>query len=172
MRKAQGTSGDQFPGTIADQMTVELREAADYNNVVYTDPNVNLNTNGSASLVIPAENSGLYYVTIRHRNSIETTSALPLSFEGGEIIYNFSTAASQAYGSNLHQVGSDFVIYGGDVNQDGAVDTGDMTPVDNDAGSFAGGYLPTDINGDGTVDTGDITVIDNNAAGFTGKITP
>ncbi len=172
MRKAQGTSGDQFPGTVADQMTVELREAADYNNVVYTDPNVNLNTNGSASLVIPAENSGSYYVTIRHRNSIETTTALPLSFSGSDIIYNFTTAASQAYGSNLQQAGGDFVIFGGDVNQDGAVDTGDMTPTDNDAGSFAGGYLPTDINGDGTVDTGDITVIDNNAAGFTGKVTP
>ncbi|MBK6346613.1 MAG: carboxypeptidase regulatory-like domain-containing protein [Bacteroidales bacterium] len=172
MRKAQGTSGDQFPGTVADQMTVELREAADYNNVVYTDPNVNLNTNGSASLVIPAENSGSYYVTIRHRNSIETTTALPLSFSGSDIINNFTTAASQAYGSNLQQAGGDFVIFGGDVNQDGAVDTGDMTPTDNDAGSFAGGYLPTDINGDGTVDTGDITVIDNNAAGFTGKVTP
>ncbi|KAF0193830.1 MAG: hypothetical protein FD166_3636, partial [Bacteroidetes bacterium] len=109
---------------------------------------------------------------IKHRNSIETTTALPLSFAGADIIYNFTTAASQAYGSNLHQAGSNFVIFGGDVNQDGSVDTGDMTPVDNDAGSFAGGYLNTDINGDGTVDTGDITVIDNNAASFTGKITP
>ncbi|MFH1120448.1 MAG: M28 family peptidase [Bacteroidota bacterium] len=172
MRKAQGTSGDQYPGTVADQMTVELHEAADYNNVVYTAHNVDLNTNGAANLVIPAENSGSYYVTIRHRNSIETTTALPVSFDGSDIIYNFTTTASQAYGSNLHQTGSEFVIFGGDVNQDGAVDTGDMTPVDNDAGSFAGGYLPTDINGDGTVDTGDITVIDNNAASFTGKATP
>ncbi|KAF0199573.1 MAG: hypothetical protein FD166_1, partial [Bacteroidetes bacterium] len=172
MRKAQGTSGDQYPGTVADQVTVELREAANYSNVVYSAANVNLNTDGTASLLIPAANSGPYYVTIKHRNSIETTTALPLSFAGADIIYNFTTAASQAYGSNLHQAGSNFVIFGGDVNQDGSVDTGDMTPVDNDAGSFAGGYLPTDINGDGTVDTGDITVIDNNAASFTGKITP
>ena len=45
-------------------------------------------------------------------------------------------------------------------------------PVDNDAGNYATGYLPTDINGDGMVDTGDITIVDNNGADFTGAITP
>jgi uncharacterized protein (DUF2141 family) len=59
-----------------------------------------------------------------------------------------------------------FAIFSGDVNQDGSVDTADMTPVDNDAGNYALGYLPTDANGDGTVDTSDMTIVDNNAAGY------
>lgn len=65
-----------------------------------------------------------------------------------------------------------WAFFSGDVNQDGAVDTGDMSPVDNDAAAFASGYLATDVNGDGMVDTADITLIDNNAATFTGSITP
>jgi hypothetical protein len=41
-----------------------------------------------------------------------------------------------------------------------------MTPVDNDASSFATGYLSTDVNGDGVIDTGDMTIVDNNTSGF------
>ena len=63
-------------------------------------------------------------------------------------------------------------IFGGDVNQDGSVDTADMTPVDNDASAFATGYLITDVNGDGMIDTGDMTIIDNNAAAFVSSIMP
>jgi hypothetical protein len=172
MRKAQGAAGDQFPGTTADMITVELHDAANYSNVVYTASNVSLNTNGTASLIIPAANSGSYYLTIKHRNSIETTSALPLSFANGNILYNFTSAPSQAYGSNLRPVGSDFVIFGGDVNQNGGVDIGDMTPIDNHAGGFFTGYLPTDINGDGTVDIGDMTIVDNNTSSFTSRKIP
>ncbi|MHC1776401.1 MAG: hypothetical protein AB9834_13435 [Lentimicrobium sp.] len=65
-----------------------------------------------------------------------------------------------------------YVIYGGDTSQDGAIETGDMTPVDNDAAGFVSGYLPTDVNGDGVVYTGDMTIADNNAASYTGKVTP
>ncbi|PKO96157.1 MAG: hypothetical protein CVU14_11195, partial [Bacteroidetes bacterium HGW-Bacteroidetes-9] len=80
---------------------------------------------------------------------------------------------TQAYGNNMLLMNDGHcVIFCGDVNQDTFVDTGDMSPVDNDASNFSSGYLPTDVNGDGIVDTGDMTVIDNNAAGFTGTITP
>ncbi len=65
-----------------------------------------------------------------------------------------------------------YAIYGGDVNQDGSADSGDMTPVDNDAANFESGYLPTDVNGDGSIDSGDMTLIDNNASLFVGSILP
>lgn len=64
------------------------------------------------------------------------------------------------------------MLYGGDVNQDGMIDTADMTPIDNDAANFISGYLVSDVNGDGIVDTADMTFVDNNSFWFIGSITP
>ncbi len=173
MNKAQDVSGDRFGSDTADVVTLEFHDASGYQSTVYTVSQLAVNTGGQASVSsIPYWLNGNYYITIRHRNSIETTSSGPVSFTGNNISYDFSTAASQAYGNNLKNTGGVFVIFGGDVNQDGSVDTADMTPVDNDASAFATGYLATDVNGDGTVDTGDMTIIDNNAAGFVSSITP
>ena len=172
MRKAQNAGGDQYPGTTADQITVEFHNSLNYSDIVYTEPFVNLSTTGEAVVEFPANLGGSYYITIRHRNSLETTSKQPVSFAGSLIIYSFDGPV-QAYGNNmLLLTDGHCVIFGGDVNQDGAVDTADMTPVDNDAASFGTGYLTTDVNGDGTVDTGDMTIIDNNAAVFVSSITP
>ncbi len=172
MRKAQGESGDQFTGNTADQVSIELHNASDYSIIEHTEPFVNVSTEGQASVTIPGNRNGTYYITVKHRNSIETTSKQPVAFTSSLISYNFD-GLTQAYGNNLLlMTDGHYTIFCGDVNQDGAVDTGDMTPVDNDAGNYATGYLITDINGDGMVDTGDITVVDNNAAVYVGTITP
>lgn len=119
-------------------------------------------------------NSGVYYVEVRHRNSIETWSK-----PGGEsytlgapFTYDFTTAQTQAYGSNMVLAGARYCIYSGDVNQDGTVDATDAGAVDNDAANYASGYLPTDVNGDGAVDATDLALTDNNAANFISRITP
>ncbi|MCO5257943.1 MAG: C25 family cysteine peptidase [Lentimicrobium sp.] len=172
MRKARNAGGDQYPGTTADQITVELHHSLNYSDIVYTEPFVSLSTTGGAAVEIPANLNGSYYITIKHRNSLATTSKLPVSFGTDIIDYSFD-GPTQAYGNNmLLMVDGHCAIFGGDVNQDGSVDTADMTPVDNDAASFETGYLVTDVNGDGTVDTGDMTIVDNNAAAFTRAITP
>jgi hypothetical protein len=172
MMQANDEFGPHFAPPTADQITVELHNAANYGTIVYSAPAVNLSTSGIASTIVPIAYNGSYYITIRHRNSIETTSANPVSFAGGSISYNFSTVASQAYGSNQMGIGGTFMIYSGDVNQDGFVDTGDITPIDNDAANFAAGYLVTDVNGDGIADTADMTIVDNNAAAYVGAVTP
>ncbi|MHC1775283.1 MAG: beta strand repeat-containing protein [Lentimicrobium sp.] len=171
MRQAQGESGPQFHDGIADKITVELRNPAN-GALVFTLSDVSLTTSGSLTAIIPAVHSGSYYIYVKHRNSITTSSAGPVLFSGGTVAYDFSTSASQAYGGNLLNLEGFFVLYGGDVNQDGSVDTGDMTPADNDATTFATGYLPTDVNGDGTVDTADLTIIDNNALLFVNSNLP
>ena len=87
--------------------------------------------------------------------------------------YNFTTDALQAYGSNMKFMPDGYwVIFGGDVNQDGIVDAGDMLPLDNLSAAFATGYLPEDANGDGIIDAGDMIVVDNNSSAFIGKMTP
>ncbi len=172
MRKAQGLSGDQFAGTTADQISIELHSNANYQNKIITVNNVNLSTSGAAVATLPGLYSGSYYVTVRHRNSLETVSASPVSFAGGTINYSFNSPA-QAYGGNLQLMsGGAYAIYGGDVNQDGQVDTADMTPVDNDAANYEGGYIVTDVNGDGAVDTADMTIVDNNGANYVTVVTP
>ncbi|MHC1776277.1 MAG: dockerin type I domain-containing protein [Lentimicrobium sp.] len=172
MNMAQNSGGDQFSGTIADQITLELHNASFPYATVGGPYSVDLNTNGSASLTIPAALNASYYLVVKHRNSLETWSALPVSFAGSSVSYSFSTGVSQAFGSNLKATGGFYLIYGGDVNQDGSVDTGDMTPVNSEASQFSTGYLSADVNGDGIIDTADVTVVDNNGSIFISVAAP
>jgi len=123
--------------------------------------------------------AGTYYVDVRYRhlpqfrNAIETWSASPLSIvDLSDILYNFTTATSQAFGSNQILVGGVPSFYSGDVNQDGVIDASDASIVDNDTYNFVTGYVNTDITGDGFVDASDLAIVDNNASNFVQKITP
>lgn len=166
MNKAQNSDGDQYAGSVADQFTLELHHATFPYALEGGPYTVNLNTDGSSSISIPPVLNASYYVVIRHRNSLETWSSSPVSFSGSPVSYSFSNGFSQAYGANLKEMGGVYAIFSGDVNQDGSVDTGDMTPVDNDAAAYSSGYLATDVNGDGIADTGDMTIVDNNGSGY------
>jgi PKD repeat protein len=172
MNKSQNATGDQYPGTTADQVSVELHNAVAPYSLAGGPYTTNVNTNGTASLSIPATLAASYFIVIKHRNSIETWNNLPVSFNNASISYDFSNSASQAYGNNLKQIAGKYVIYGADVNQDGLVDSGDMIPLDNDAAAFVMGYVTTDINGDGLIDSGDMILLDNNSTYFVGKIVP
>jgi hypothetical protein len=173
MRKAQNASGDQFPGTTADRITIELHNAASYSSIAYTIPNVNLSTTGGASATFPGILSGSYYVTIKHRNSLETTSALPVTVSGGTITYNFTDAASKAFGNNMKAVaGGFFAIYGADITQDRIVDGSDMAIVDNSSTAAVTGYVAEDATGDGLVDGSDMAIVDNNSTSATHAILP
>ena len=168
MRQAQDISAPKYSTGIADQLTVELHRDTPPYSTAYTFNNVDLHTDGSLTIsTIPSGITGSYFVVIKHRNSIETWSSSAIPFGGiGSINYDFSIAASQAFGNNQKLIAGKYVIYGGDVNQDGVVDAGDLIPTDNDASNFTPGYVITDINGDGIVDPDDIFIIGNNASGF------
>jgi hypothetical protein len=170
MNKAQDVNGDMFPGAIADKIQIQLAEPTYPYSVYYSVNDVDLNQDGTCTITVPF--IGSYYLIIKHRNSIETWSSTPVSLLPGTISYNFSTASSQAYGSNLHEMIDKWVIYGGDVNQDRIVDSGDMISVDNDSRNFVTGYIATDTNGDGLIDSGDMIIVDNNAGTFVGAILP
>jgi hypothetical protein len=165
MNQAHDASGPHFSTGIADLVTVELHNATNYSNIVYSLGLMNLSTNGDIAIsAIPALYSGSYYLTIKHRNSIETTSASPVSFTGGTVNYDFSTAASKAYGNNMKLMGTVYAIYGGDPNQNGTVDGTDMLMIDNASHPpVLRGYFPQDLNGDGIIDGTDMVMIDNNS---------
>lgn len=118
---------------------------------------------------------GNYYLTLKHRNSIETWSASAVNINGGSVSYNFTTSASQAFGNNLMQADVSpirFAIYSGDVNQDGTVDASDLSEIDNDAAGFNSGYVATDLSGDSFVDGTDFLIADNNAGSFVSVVRP
>ena len=55
--------------------------------------------------------SGLYYLQIKHRNSLETWSKNPLAYMQDTILnYNFTIGLTQAYGNNMIQKGISFVF--------------------------------------------------------------
>ncbi len=173
MRKAQNASGDQFPGTTADRVTIELHNAASYATIAYSIPNVNLSTSGALSATFPGFLSGSYYVTVKHRNSLETTSAVPLTVSGGAITYNFTDAAAKAYGNNMKlMTGGYWAIYGADITQDRIVDGSDMAVVDNSSTAAISGYVVEDATGDGIVDGSDMAIVDNNSTAAAHAILP
>jgi hypothetical protein len=57
-----------------------------------------------------------------------------------------------------------YLIYGGDINQDGSVDFGDYPDLDIASNNSVVGYLVTDLNGDSSVDFGDYPMLDINSS--------
>lgn len=173
MNQAQNDIGNQFAGTTADQITVELHDPTTFSNLIYSISNVNLNTNGLATITVPSIYGASYYIAVKNRNSIEAITSTPISFSSSTINYNFTTSITQAYGSNLKMMEAGvYALFGGDANGDGAVDVLDLSLVQNNAVIFSSGYLPSDINGDGIVDIFDLSMLQNNSLMFVSAVTP
>jgi len=125
--------------------------------------------------------SGNYYVQLKHLNSLETWTKVPLLLQEQWLPpsvqpppeYSLTLFDTAAYGNNLKLKGTKFCIYTGDVNKDGVIDGTDLIAVDNDANKFISGFnLPTDLDGDNFVDGSDLSICDNNAFDFVSAITP
>jgi parallel beta-helix repeat protein len=173
MNPVQDDMGDHFGSNIADQITVELRNALDPSVTAASFTGQLLSTNGLCSITIPSTLGDAYYIVVKHRNSIQTWSSVPLSFTGSVINYNFTNSASSAYGDNLKEVATGvYAIYVGDVNQDGLVDGSDMSDIELENNNFASGYIVADVNGDGIVDGSDMSIVETNNNNFIGAIEP
>ncbi|MBX7043509.1 MAG: hypothetical protein K1X85_11475 [Ignavibacteria bacterium] len=158
---------------MRDTVRIQLRNSGSPYAVVDSAKGVVDSVTLTVQVLFPNATNGNYYVAVKHRNSIETWSATPQVYNvGSSLVYNFTSAQSQAFGDNMRLKGTRWVIFSGDVNQDGAVDATDVQAVDNDAGNFVSGYVSTDLNGDGFVDGSDFTIGDNNAFNFVSKIVP
>ncbi|MEO6693889.1 MAG: hypothetical protein ABIY50_06090 [Ignavibacteria bacterium] len=158
---------------MQDTISVSLRNTtAPYGLIEMTK--VYLSSTGTATVnFVKAVDGVSYYIVVNHRNSIETWSKLGGEvFTGGVLNYNFTTAASQAFGNNMVNVGGKWSNYTGDVTQDGIVDGADGALIDNDASNFVTGYVPTDLNCDSIVDGSDAAFADNNASNFVAVARP
>lgn len=156
-----------------DTITVEIRDTVSPYTII--DSAVGLGGLGIKQ-VLTFDNvldNVYYYIVVKHRNSIQTWSkGGGERFIGGLLNYNFTSAATQAFGSNMVLVGSDYSFYTGDVTQDEVVDGNDGALIDNDAASFVTGYVNTDLNCDSIVDGVDAAYAENNAANFISVVKP
>jgi hypothetical protein len=134
----------------------------DIEGVPYT---ADLNADGTLTIsTIPGSISGNFFIVIKHRNSIETWSATAVPFGSSTIEYDFTTAATKAYGDNMKLISGVYAIYSSDPNQDGSVDGSDMLMIDNASKPpVLQGYNPEDLNGDGSVDGTDMLMVDNSS---------
>ncbi len=148
----------------ADSITVSVMESNPPHNEVDHQKGI-LSTNGNITVsfnpVVVAYRS--FYLKVSHRNSIDTWSGSPVKLLPSAS-YSFTSAASQAYGSNLSLTPDNFgfAIFGGDINRDGAVDGSDFLEINPSIENGDGGYAVGDLNGDGAVDGGDFLLLDVN----------
>lgn len=145
---------------MADSVSLEVRSSSD--GALLVGPlSAWVSAVGIIETELPAI-AGSHYLVVKHRNSIETWSAVPLSFSDS-LNYDFTLSASSAYGNNLALgIGGSYVIWSGDLDQDGAVESADYTRMENDLLSILFGYHVADLTGDGVVESKDYTLLENN----------
>ncbi|MBK8685603.1 MAG: hypothetical protein IPN26_11710 [Bacteroidetes bacterium] len=145
-------SGFLSPLSYTDTITIELHETGIGFPLSSSVQGI-LHSNGFITCHLPLSEIGSNrYLVVKHRNSVETWSANPISVSN-LMLYDFSSDVTQAFGNNhLQMEPSVFAIYSGDINQDGVIDGLDYNEWENDSNNFAGGYFRTDLNGDGMVD--------------------
>ena len=145
-------------------VTVELHTAASPYTLVESQT-APLNTAGVGIYTfINAGNGISYYITVKSLNTIETWSAAAQSFSSDILSYDFTSAATQAYQSNMTQKGgAKWCIYSGDVDQDHYVNLTDLIEVNNAAYYIITGAVATDLTGDLFTNITDLIIVNNNA---------
>jgi hypothetical protein len=148
---------------VQDTVSVELRNtSAPY--ALIDQTKILLNSSGlGTGKFYNAVNGTPYYLIVKHRNAVETWSSTPQTFTTNSMSYDFTTGQNKAYGNNLKLVGTKWCINGGDVNQDGFVETADVNLVFTDNVNGSTGYISTDLNGDMLTEIEDLNIVFTNS---------
>ncbi len=161
---------------MSDTAKIYLRSSAFPYSIVDSSSGVINFSTLTGSFRISNAPTGNYYITVKHRNTIETWSSSPVSHTSlSTFSYNYTNALSQAYGNNQIQADASpvrYAIYSGDVNQDGFIDLTDVIMVYNDASIFITGYKNSDVNGDSITDLTDVIITYNNSNKFVSVVHP
>lgn len=161
-----------FNGTnmVSDTITVELRTSSQPFDLVEAKE-VIVDSSGNATINFSQISENIsYYIVLKHRNSLETWSAVPVSFQSDSLSYDFTTSSNMAYGNNLKLISSKWCLVSGDTNQDGFIDISDLVNVFTNSVLNIGGYVNTDLNGDLITNQNDVNIVfQNNISGFSVK---
>lgn len=153
-----------MPAGIVDWVLVGLRtapqsaEAAFRAAFLKNDGNI-VDTSGSGPVIFPTLPHGDYHIVLYHRNHLAVISAAAQSLGGASNLYDFTTALSQAAGTNpMKQLAPGvFGMISGDGNSDGVVNTEDKEAVWRRQNGTAWSYEKLgDYNLDGGIDAADL----------------
>lgn len=127
-----GEALDSIPDGVVDWVLLELRSALDSSLPVsrqaaflLKDGSI-VDTSGSGPVNILAEDD-MYFLVVHHHNHLSVMSALALTLGESATLYDFTTAQTQAFGTNpMKEVSTGkFALYAGESNGDGGVDAQD-----------------------------------------------
>lgn len=147
---------------LCDTITLSLANMSYPHTIEFTSSTIQ-SLNGTATFSIPAFFMlQPYYLVLQHRNALETWSAAPVQLTASGN-YSFINPQSQAYGSNLVDLGDgNFAIFSGDLNHDGYIDLNDLSSIESGTWDFNSGYIIPDLTGDNIVESSDYCLIENN----------
>ncbi|MBK9097328.1 MAG: hypothetical protein IPM14_04235 [bacterium] len=128
-------SVDTIPAGVVDWILLELR--SDLTTQVSRRAAFLLNNgsvvdlDGVSNVKFPGVAPGDYYTVIRHRNHLAVMTANPVTLSFSPVLYDFSTAQTQAYGTvPLADLGSGrFGLIAGDGNANGGINIADRNLV-------------------------------------------
>ena len=150
-----------------DSVTIEIRDSLRASHAeirayapawLLTDGTIRDFRDTSVAGVEFAVPAGNYHVVVYHDSHLPVISASPQSLTATSAVYDFSTAQSQAYGTNpMLQIGFRFLLYPGDGNHSGIITTSDANRVFGNLN--ATGYNSNDINLSGIVSAADANMV-------------
>lgn len=150
---------------VCDTIIVLLADAASPHAITHAVDAL-LMTNGECTAIFnPILTGSMKYIVLRHRNALETWSAVPVQMNA-LTTYDFSASAGSAYGNNL--VVTDpgiFALWSGDINsgtQDGLINLTDLSAMESRLMLHLSGYHPEDLNGDRVIEAADYSLLENN----------
>ncbi len=157
---------------LCDTVIVELHDPTLLSISFFSKATIDVDGNLQTQFPFEARDH-FYYLAVRHRNSIETWSANPVSMIS-HTYYDFTTSSSKAYGDNQSESfdQNGWMFYTGDLNQDGSIDGSDFLELDPSIQNGDGGYTVGDLNGDGAVDGTDFLILDPNIQVGVGALIP
>ncbi|MEI8203563.1 MAG: hypothetical protein WCH34_11155 [Bacteroidota bacterium] len=158
------TRNPQWGQGISDKIDISLYNAMPPHSLQYTQNNVNLYTNGIATMTSSCANNGNYFIAIKNRNHLQTWSAIALPFSSAFVSYDFTTDMMQAYGVDAQKqlALNKYAFYAGDLNENGTINSDDFNILDQDLMLGIIGFTPSDMNGNGWVDADDFNLFEPN----------
>lgn len=149
------------PADVTDWVLVQLRSGTSAATTVYTcagflrKDGFIVGLDGTSSLALPTVPAGNYYIVIKHRNHLAIMSNNSVSLSPTSTLYDFSTAQTQAYGTNpmTALTGGGFGITLGNANGDITIDNQDF--IQWRLNFSQNNYNIADFNMDGTINNTD-----------------
>lgn len=155
---------DTIPAGVVDWILIELRTGTGSATIVgrraaflLSDGSV-VDLDGVSTVKFPGVVTGNFYVVIRHRNHLAVMTANPITLSYSAVLYDFSTAQTQAFGTNpmLDTGGSVWALISGDVNASGDFSATDLLQVRIGVRDGESGYIGKDINLSGDMSSTDL----------------